>query len=134
MAIDIKHPFVSAKADSLDSTKVKASNWNAAHVIEMAENTVLGRGAGSGQAPAEELPAGAVGLAVLASALAPAAVAMVTGLVNGLLPGGAADGDQSYSGWQSASRWAPSMLTRLSERSAAENNELPPVASLEPSA
>ena len=73
-------------------------------------------------------------LAVLASALAPAAVAMVTGLANGLLPGGAADGDQSYSGWQSASRWAPSMLTRLSERSAAENNELPPVASLEPSA
>jgi hypothetical protein len=71
---------------------------------------------------------------VLASALAPAAVAMVTGLANGLLPGQAADGDRSYSGWQSASRWAPSMLTRSTERSAAENNELPPVIALEPSA
>jgi len=70
-------------------------------------------------------------LAVLASALAPAAVAMANGLANRLLPGRAVDGDQSHSGWQSGSRWAPSVLTRSSERSAAENNELPPAVSVE---
>ncbi len=73
-------------------------------------------------------------LAVLASSLAPATVAMVTGVTNALLPGRAPDGEQSYSGWQSVSGWAPSILTRSSERSAAENNELPPTVSLEPSA
>jgi hypothetical protein len=67
MTIEIKHPFVSAKADSLDSTKVQPSNWNEGHDIEMGPNAVIGRGAGSGQAPAEELPAGAVGRASLAA-------------------------------------------------------------------
>jgi hypothetical protein len=48
-------------------------------------------------------------------------------MANRLLPARTdARGDQSHSGWQSASGWAPSRLTRLSERSAAENNELPP--------
>jgi len=35
------------------------------------------------------------------------------------------DGDQRRSGWQSFSDWAPSRLTKLSERAAAENNEVP---------
>ena len=35
------------------------------------------------------------------------------------------DGEQSYSGWQSVSEWAPSKFTRLSEQAAARNNELP---------
>jgi NAD(P)-dependent dehydrogenase (short-subunit alcohol dehydrogenase family) len=73
-------------------------------------------------------------IAVFASALAPNAVAMATGLTNRVLPGVADDGDRSHSGWQSASPWAPSVLTRSSERSAAENNELPLALSLEPSA
>ena len=64
-------------------------------------------------------------LAVLASALAPTAIAMTTEITNRLLPGRATDGDRSHSGWQSSSSWAPSSLTRASERSAAENNELP---------
>jgi len=33
-------------------------------------------------------------------------------------------GDQARSGWQSLSRWAPSRLTRLTERAAIQNNEL----------
>jgi NAD(P)-dependent dehydrogenase (short-subunit alcohol dehydrogenase family) len=69
-------------------------------------------------------------LAVAATAVLPNTVAWATSLANRLLPGptGAPD-DRSHSGWQSASAWAPSPLTRLSERSAAENNELPqPVA------
>jgi hypothetical protein len=34
-------------------------------------------------------------------------------------------GDEAHSGWQSQSRWAPSPLTRLSDRAAAANNEVP---------
>ena len=34
-------------------------------------------------------------------------------------------GNESHSGWHSRSRWAPSVLTRTTDRSAAENNELP---------
>lgn len=34
--------------------------------------------------------------------------------------------DESHSGWQSGSGWAPSPLTRLSEQAAARNNEVPP--------
>jgi hypothetical protein len=34
-------------------------------------------------------------------------------------------GTEAHSGWQSLSDWAPSRLTRLTDRAAAENNELP---------
>jgi hypothetical protein len=34
------------------------------------------------------------------------------------------DGDRARSGWQSLSAWAPSRLTRLTERAAAEHNQL----------
>jgi NAD(P)-dependent dehydrogenase (short-subunit alcohol dehydrogenase family) len=65
-------------------------------------------------------------LAVAASAVLPNTVAWAMELTNRLLPSATnAPGDQSHSGWQSSSRWAPSPLTRRSERSAAENNELP---------
>jgi NAD(P)-dependent dehydrogenase (short-subunit alcohol dehydrogenase family) len=69
-------------------------------------------------------------LAIAANGVVPNTVARVMGLANRLLPSRSdAEGDRGRSGWQSASRWAPSVLTRLSERSAAENNELPqPVA------
>ncbi|PWT82961.1 MAG: ketoacyl reductase [Blastocatellia bacterium] len=65
-------------------------------------------------------------LAIAASAVLPNTVARAMYLANQILPSATdSPGDQSRSGWQSASRWAPSPLTRLSERSAAENNELP---------
>jgi NAD(P)-dependent dehydrogenase (short-subunit alcohol dehydrogenase family) len=44
-----------------------------------------------------------------------------------VLPRANADGGtDAHSGWQSLSTWAPSRLTRLTERAASENNELPP--------
>jgi short-subunit dehydrogenase len=66
-------------------------------------------------------------LAVLANALMPQAVAMAMCVANSLLPAPADDtsGDERHSGWQSLSDWAPSRLTTLTERAAAENNELP---------
>jgi short-subunit dehydrogenase len=72
-------------------------------------------------------------LAVLANAIAPDAVAAGMSVANRILPGVAPmEGDQARSGWQSTSRWAPSILTRLTERSAARNNELPPSSGSDP--
>ena len=66
-------------------------------------------------------------LAVVASAIAPGAVAAGMSAANRLLPGVAPmEGDEARSGWQSTNRWAPSILTRLTDRAAAQNNELPP--------
>jgi hypothetical protein len=47
-------------------------------------------------------------------------------LANRVLPA-AVDGAgaDAHSGWQSLSNWAPSRLTRLTDRAAARNNELP---------
>lgn len=73
MAIDIKHPFVSAKVDTLDISKVQPSNWNATHTILLAGGVVVGRAAGAGQAAATEIPMGATGQAVLAAATQAAA-------------------------------------------------------------
>ncbi len=66
-------------------------------------------------------------LAVVANAVLPSLFAFGMSLFNRLLPKatGEADGDQARSGWQSPSRWAPSLLTRLSDRATAQNNELP---------
>ena len=65
--------------------------------------------------------------AVLANAVAPEAMATVMSLANHvMLPGPMDDaGQEAHSGWQSLSKWAPSRLTRLTDRAAAENNELP---------
>lgn len=64
-------------------------------------------------------------LAVVASAIAPSAVALGMRIANALLPS-ATDraGTESHSGWQSFSAWAPSKLTRLTERAAIEHNQL----------
>src|SRR4051812_29962179 len=64
-------------------------------------------------------------LAVMANGVMPSAVALGMRLTNALLPrpGGEA-GDQAHSGWQSLSPWAPSRLTRLTERAAVRNNQL----------
>ena len=65
-------------------------------------------------------------LAVVANAVMPESVALIMGLANRLLPGPTGEaGDHARSGWQSQSKWAPSTLTRLSDRAAAENNEVP---------
>jgi NAD(P)-dependent dehydrogenase (short-subunit alcohol dehydrogenase family) len=66
-------------------------------------------------------------LAAAAAGVAPGLTATATGIANRFLPEPSedADGEQSYSGWQSTSSWAPSRLTRLSERAAARNNEVP---------
>jgi NAD(P)-dependent dehydrogenase (short-subunit alcohol dehydrogenase family) len=65
-------------------------------------------------------------LAVAAEGLAPNLLARAMSLVNRVLPAPTGTlGNESHSGWHSGSRWAPSTLTHLSNRSAAENNELP---------
>src|SRR6185503_6317045 len=65
-------------------------------------------------------------LAVLAEALAPNTLAKAMTFMNRVLPSPTGMlGNESHTGWQSGSRWAPSPLTRLTERSAAENNEVP---------
>jgi NAD(P)-dependent dehydrogenase (short-subunit alcohol dehydrogenase family) len=66
-------------------------------------------------------------LAVMAKALLPEAVATAMNFANQMLlplPTDQ-DGDTARSGWQSLSDWAPSKLTTLTERAAAQNNELP---------
>lgn len=47
MAIAVKHAFTSPKSDGTDSTLVKPSNWNAAHVITMAANHLIGLNVGA---------------------------------------------------------------------------------------
>lgn len=65
-------------------------------------------------------------LAVVTEAVAPNVLAKMMALVNRMLPAPTGSfGNESHSGWHSGSRWAPSPLTRLSERSAVENNEVP---------
>lgn len=64
-------------------------------------------------------------LAIIADAVFPSLVARSMQFMNWLLPApGSAQGAMARSGWQSPSRWAPSVLTRLSERAAVANNEL----------
>ena len=77
MAITIKHPFVSAKVDSLDTSRVQPSNWNATHTLVMSAASVVGRGAGAGQTAAVEIPMGTTGQAVLATASQAAAQAAI---------------------------------------------------------
>ena len=65
-------------------------------------------------------------IAILAHTLMPESMSAVMSLANRLLPGPAADADPtSHSGWQSLSDWAPSRLTTLTDKAAAENNEVP---------
>ncbi len=68
-------------------------------------------------------------LAVAAAALMPGLTARTLALVNRFLPSPAdgADGDdgrEARPGWQQASRWVPSALTRLADEAAVENNEI----------
>ena len=64
-------------------------------------------------------------LAVIAHTLMPESAAAIMGIANRVLPAPAGNAEtSSHRGWQSLSDWAPSRLTTLSERAAAENNEL----------
>jgi NAD(P)-dependent dehydrogenase (short-subunit alcohol dehydrogenase family) len=64
--------------------------------------------------------------AVIVNALMPGVVAFAMSLANRLLPRPDGDaGKHAKSGWQSSSRWAPSFLTRLTERASLANNEVP---------
>jgi NAD(P)-dependent dehydrogenase (short-subunit alcohol dehydrogenase family) len=64
--------------------------------------------------------------AAVANAVAPGAVAATTALANRfVLPAENSNGTATWSGWQSLSPWAPSRLTRLTERAARTNNEVP---------
>jgi hypothetical protein len=78
MAVTVKHRFVSAKVDTLDNSRVQPSNWNDTHAIQCAGGVVLGRTAGAGQADVTELPLGATGQAILATATAAAARAAIS--------------------------------------------------------
>jgi NAD(P)-dependent dehydrogenase (short-subunit alcohol dehydrogenase family) len=63
--------------------------------------------------------------AAVVNAAAPNLTARLLELAARLLPGPASDdGDEDLPGWRIASRWVPSLLTRLSDRAAVENNEL----------
>ncbi len=67
-------------------------------------------------------------LAVIANAVVPDVVAFTMALANAIVLPGAepSSGTVARSGWQSLSGWAPSFLTRATERAARENNQLPP--------
>ncbi|MGE3955823.1 MAG: SDR family NAD(P)-dependent oxidoreductase [Vicinamibacterales bacterium] len=67
-------------------------------------------------------------LAIIANAVVPEVVASVMATANTTVLPAPRDeaGTDARSGWQSLSEWAPSRLTRLTERAASENNEVPP--------
>ena len=63
--------------------------------------------------------------AVIADAMAPGLVAAISGVAAKLLPEPPAHGGRkARKGWDAASRWVPSLLTRLGDRAAMKNNEL----------
>jgi len=64
-------------------------------------------------------------LAIVAAAIAPNTFARALSMITRALPPPTeAAGVERYRGDESQSRWAPSLLTRLSDRAAVENNEL----------
>ncbi|HKI01686.1 MAG TPA: SDR family NAD(P)-dependent oxidoreductase [Thermoanaerobaculia bacterium] len=63
--------------------------------------------------------------AAIANAVVPNLTARLLELADRFLPGpNGEDGQEARPGWQSTSRWAPSVLTRLSDEAAVENNEM----------
>ena len=63
--------------------------------------------------------------AAIANAVLPNAVARLLELAARLLPEPSTEGgEEARPGWQSTSRWVPSLLTRLADEAAVENNEL----------
>jgi NAD(P)-dependent dehydrogenase (short-subunit alcohol dehydrogenase family) len=64
-------------------------------------------------------------LAVVANAISPATTARALSIANRVLPKAGERGDESRSGWQSVSRYVPSVFTRLADRATRDHNELP---------
>jgi NAD(P)-dependent dehydrogenase (short-subunit alcohol dehydrogenase family) len=66
-------------------------------------------------------------LAVILNAVCPGTTAALMAISNRLLPSPVRDdeGNERRSGWQSVSRFSPSMMTRLGDRAAEQNNEVP---------
>jgi len=63
--------------------------------------------------------------AAVVNTVAPNLTARLLELADRFLPGPAGEeGKEARPGWQSTSRWAPSVLTRLSDEAAVENNEM----------
>jgi hypothetical protein len=64
-------------------------------------------------------------LAVIANAVAPDVVAFGMALAHAMvLPGvEPSSGTDAHRGWRSQSNWAPSFLTRTTERAAGDNNQ-----------
>jgi NAD(P)-dependent dehydrogenase (short-subunit alcohol dehydrogenase family) len=63
-------------------------------------------------------------IAILARTIAPELFSDVMVAINRLLPGAAPGGDESRSGRESESAWAPSALTKTTYAAAEQNNEL----------
>lgn len=56
MTVSLRHAFASTKGDGPDATKVRPSNWNAEHVLNMSGGYLLGRQT-PGEGPVEEITA-----------------------------------------------------------------------------
>jgi hypothetical protein len=67
MAVSLKHAFVSAVPDDADTSLVRPTDWNAEHVLTMAEDRLLGRTT-AGTGAAEEITVG-TGLQLVAGEL-----------------------------------------------------------------
>jgi NAD(P)-dependent dehydrogenase (short-subunit alcohol dehydrogenase family) len=65
-------------------------------------------------------------IAVLLKAVSPGLMARAQVFGNWLLPSPSqAEGDEAWSGWQSVSDLAPSVVTRLADRASLDNNQVP---------
>ena len=62
MAVQVKHPFTSAKSDGGDATRIRPSNWNADHTITANTNSLLGT---TGTTTVGEITCTAAGRALL---------------------------------------------------------------------
>jgi short-subunit dehydrogenase len=61
---------------------------------------------------------------IIADAIAPSFLGNVMRLANQLLPKAVGKDQEARTGWQSQSRWAPSVLTKLADREIIPHNEL----------
>jgi hypothetical protein len=58
MTVSLTHAYVSAIADSGDTSLIQPSNWNAQHTMSMAAGNLLGRATGAGTGAVSEIPIG----------------------------------------------------------------------------
>jgi short-subunit dehydrogenase len=62
--------------------------------------------------------------AAAANAVIPSAVSFALQTANSLLPDGGPELAEDHKGWESTSRWSPSVLTRLADQASLRNNEI----------